>query len=601
MASIETDIKKKEKTKSPWHWIPSLYFAEGFAYSLVVLLSAIMYKRMGISNADIAIYTSWLYLPWVIKPLWAPLIDVMRTKRYWILIMQLLIGGGLAGVGLTIPLPEYFQFSMIFFWLLAFFSSTHEIAADGFYLLGLKESSQSYFIGFRSSFYRIAIIVGQGLIIILAGQLESTFSVSPAEFKVVANPKKFFEETIKVDAIKAKELSGVLRVVAKPSYVEISTRPKTKDQVGFYKNFAKNFNIMNGVAQQTFDLPDTSNGQDLVGNVGIVKFVLSKKPGEGSEYFVNVDFLEGHEGIKVVEGKELCFTDKNWNKPAFTVIQLDSTIAKKTISVFTARSQGMPLAWAITFFILAGIFILFFFYHRVALPEPDEDKPAGNKRTSTTGKEFFRSFARFLEKKKIIIIILFLLFFNFGAAQLLKLAVPFMMDSRELGGLGLSTSEVGLASGIISAIALMLGGVWGGILVYRKGLKSLMMPMLIALNAPNVVYIYLAWFQPEILWITYACVAVESFGYGFGLTFLLMYMINVSDGEYRTSHYALASGFMALGLMIPGMLSGIIQEAIGYKFFFIWVIASGIPGIILAKYIPLEYQFGKKKLTENNF
>ncbi|MDP3583089.1 MAG: MFS transporter [Ignavibacteria bacterium] len=598
MTSEETNIEKIEKTKSSWSWVPSLYFAEGFAYSIVVLLSVIMYKRMGISNADIAFYTSWLYLPWVIKPFWAPLVDVLRTKRYWILVMQLLIGGGLAGVGLTIPMPDFFQFTLIFFWILAFAASTHEIAADGFYLLGLRESRQSYFIGFRSSFFRIAIIVGQGLIVVFAGQLESTLSVSPTEFRVVANPNKFFEETIKVDSVKAKELSGMLRVIAKPSYVEISTRPKTKEQVGFYKHFAKSFNIMNGFSREMLEFPDTTGMQDLVGNVGIVKFVLSKKPSEGSEYFINVDFLEGNEGIKVVEGKELRFTDKNWNKPAFAVIQLDSTIAKKTISEFTARSQRIPFAWTITFFILAGLFILLFVYHRLVLPEPDEDKPAGNKRTSSSGKEFFRSFARFFEKKKIILIIVFLLFYNFGEAQLVKLSTPFMLDSRELGGLGLSTSEVGLINGIISAIALMLGGILGGILVFRKGLKSLMMPMLIALNAPNLVYVYLAWFQPELIWITYACVAVESFGYGFGLTFLLMYMINVSDGEYRTSHYALASGFMALGMMIPGMLSGIIQEAIGYKFFFIWVLVAAIPGFILAKYIPLEYQFGKKKLTE---
>lgn len=599
MSSEETVIVKSEKPKNPWSWIPTLYFAEGFAYSIVVLLSVIMYKRMGISNADIAVYTSWLYLPWIIKPFWAPLVDVLRTKRFWVLIMQLLIGLALAGVGLTIPMPDFFQFTLIFFWLLAFLSSTHEIAADGIYLLGLRESQQSLFVGFRSTFFRLAIIVGQGLIIVLAGQLESTLSVVPAEFRVVANPNKFFEETIKVDSAKAKQQSGMLRVIAKPSYVEISTRPKTREQVGFYKNFAKSFNIMNGFSKEIFEIPDNSNMNDLVGNVGIVKFVLSKKPSEGSEYFVNIDFLEGNEGIKVVEGKELRFTDKNWNKPAFAVLQLDSTIAKKTVSVFAARSQRIPLAWTITFFVLAGFFVLFFVYHKFVLPQPDEDKPAGNKRTSSPGKEFFRSYARFFEKKKIIVIILFLLFYNFGKAQLIKISTPFLLDPRELGGLGLSTSEVGLINGIIGAAALMLGGIIGGVYVYRRGLKSLLTPMLIAFNIPNLVYVYLAWLQPQQIWIVYSCITLESLGYGFGLTFYLMYMINISEGEYRTSHYALAAGFMALGMMLPGMLSGIIQEAIGYKFFFIWVFVSAVPGYFLAKYIPLEYQFGKKKLTEN--
>lgn len=596
---ISQEDKKTIFKEKPWKWVPTLYFTEGLIYSLVVFLSVLMYKRMGMSNTEIALYTSWLYLPWVLKPFWAPLVDALRTKRYWILILQVCIAVGLAGIGITIPFPEYFQFSIIFFWLLAFVGSTHEVAADGFYLLGLRESKQSLFIGIRSTFFRVALIIGQGIIIVLAGQLENTISVSSAEFKVVANPKKFFEETIKVDSTKAKELSGMLRIIAKPSYVEISTRPKTKGQVGFYKNFAKSFNIMNGFTKEYLEFPDTSNMNDLTGNIGIVKFVLSKKPSAGTEYLVNVDFLEGHDGIKVIEGKELRFTDMNWNKPAFTIIQLDSTIAKQTITIFTARSAGIPFVWSIIFFALAGLFVILFFYHAKVLPEPIDDKNAGNKRLSSPGKEFFRSYARFFEKKKIILIILFLLFFNFGEAQLLKMSSIFMLDSRDLGGLGLTSSENALGSGIIAAIALMFGGILGGFYVYRKGLKSSLLPMFLAMSIPNLAYIYLAWFQPELIWITFGSIAVDSFGYGFGLTFYLMYLINISQGEYRTSHYALAAGFMALGMMLPGMLSGIIQEVIGYKYFFIWVFISSIPGYFLARSIPLEYQFGKKKLTDN--
>ncbi len=596
MISQEND--KMIYNEKPLKWIPTLYFAEGLIYSLVVFLSVLMYKRLGMSNTDIALYTSWFYLPWVLKPFWAPLVDALRTKRYWILILQVCIAVSLAGIGLTIPFPEYFQFSIIFFWLLAFFGSTHEVAADGFYLLGLRESKQSFFIGIRSAFFRVAIIIGQVIIIVLAGQLENTISVSSAEFKVVANPKKFFEETIKVDSTKAKELTGKLRIIAKPSYVEISTRPKTKEQVGFYKNFAKSFNIMNGFTKEYLELPDTSNMNDLTGNVGIVKFVLSKKPNTGTEYLVNVDFLEGHNGIKVIEGKELRFTDKNWNKPAFTIIQLDSTIARQSISVFTARSAGIPFVWSIIFFALAVLFVLLFFYHAKVLPEPIDDKIAGSKRVSSPGKEFFRSYARFFEKKKIILIILFLLFFNFGEAQLLKISSVFILDSRDTGGLGLTLTETALGNGIITAVSLILGGILGGFYVYRKGLKSSLLPMFLAMSIPNVAFIYLAWAQPELIWITFGIIAVESFGYGFGITFYLMYLINISQGEYRTSHYALAAGFMALGMMLPGMLSGIIQEALGYKYFFIWVFISGIPGYFLARNIPLEYQFGKKKLTD---
>ena len=345
-------IKKTSKfldtaKKNPWSWIPTLYFAEGLPYIIVTSLSVVMYKRFGISNADIAFYTSWLYLPWVIKPLWGPLVDFMKTKRIWILSTQLVIGAGLAGVALTIPIPDFFQFTLAFFWLLAFSSATHDIAADGFYMLALKESQQSYFVGIRNTFYRIAIIFGQSLLVILAGQLEGAFSVGPAEFKVVANPNKFFQETIKVDSIGQKSLPGIMRVVPNTKYLEISTRPKTKSEVNFYANYAHRFNIMNGFIQDMDMIPDTASQDDLDGNVGIISFYLSKKPSQGSEYNVGLGFLEGNEGIKVIEGKTFKFTSENWNKPAFAVFQLDPSISKQSVAIFKIQSDRVTLAWII--------------------------------------------------------------------------------------------------------------------------------------------------------------------------------------------------------------------------------------------------------------
>ena len=288
---------------SPWSWIPTLYFAEGLPYIIVTSLSVVMYKRFGISNSDIAFYTSWLYLPWVIKPLWGPLIDFLKTKRLWILSTQIVIGAALAGVALTIPIPDFFQFTLAFFWLLAFSSATHDIAADGFYMLALKESQQSYFVGIRNTFYRVAIISGQSLLVILAGQLEGAFSVGSAEFKIVANPNKFFQETIKVDSIGQKSLPGIMRIIPNTTNLEISTKPKTKTEVNFYKDYAHRFNIMNGFINDLNLVPDTTSLDDLDGNVGIISFYLSKKPSQGSEYNVSVSFLEGNEGIKVIEGK----------------------------------------------------------------------------------------------------------------------------------------------------------------------------------------------------------------------------------------------------------------------------------------------------------
>lgn len=594
-------IKKSNtpvKSRNPWTWIPTLYFAEGLPYVIVITVSVIMYKRLGISNADIALYTSWLYLPWVIKPLWSPFVDILRTKRFWITAMQLLIGAGMAGVAFTIPMPDFFQFTLAFFWLIAFSSATHDISADGFYMLGLSENQQSFFVGIRGTFYRVAMIAGQGLLVILAGYLEGSLGVHPAEFKVVATPNKFFQETIKVDSLKAKPLEGSLRVIATPSYIEISTRPKTQEEISAYINFAHNFNIMNGFSSNKFALSDTALSQDLVGNVGIVKFVLSKAPNEGSEYIVEVAHVGGPEGIRVIKGNELKFTSKNWNKPAFAVIQLDSTIAKKAEANFKAQIDKVPLAWVFTFTVIAGLFFLFFIYHKFILPEPVSDKPAGINRQSSTFKEFFRTFFRFFEKKKVVLIIGFLLLYRFGEAQLVKMASPFMLDSREVGGLGLTTSDVGFIYGTVGIIALILGGILGGFVIARKGLKYWIWPMLFAINLPDILYVYMAYAQPTAIWIIYACVAVEQFGYGFGFTAYMMYMIYISNGEYKTSHYALATGFMALGMMIPGMFSGMIQEAIGYKFFFIWVVIATIPSFILAKFIPLEYQFGKKKLLE---
>lgn len=588
----------KEK-RSPWEWIPTLYFAEGLPYIIVITISVVMYKRLGISNADIALYTSWLYLPWVIKPLWSPLVDVLRTKRLWILAMQLLIGAGMAGVAFTIPMPDFFQFTLAFFWLIAFSSATHNISADGFYMLALTESQQSFFVGIRSTFYRVAMIAGQGLLVVLAGYLEGTMGVHPAEFKVIANPNKFFQETITVDSLRAKPIEGSLRIIANPADIEISTHPKTKEEAFSYIRFAHNFNVMNGFSEDQFGLPDTTHSQDLVGNLGIVKFILSKPPSEGSEYIVEIVNDGGPESIKVVEGGKLKFTSMNWNKPAFAVIQLDSNIAKKSEAKFRAQINKVPLAWVFTFAVLAGLFFLFFVYHKFILPVPAADKTVGLNRNSSAFKEFFRSFFRFFEMKKIFLVIGFLLLYQFAQAQLVMMTTPFMLDSRDVGGLGLSTTNIGFIYGTVGVIALLLGGIIGGFAINMKGLKYWILPMLLAINLPNLLYIYLAYEQPTVIWIIYACIAVEQFGYGFGLTAYIMYMIYVSDGEYKTSHYAIATGFMALGMMVPGMFSGIIQEAIGYKFFFIWIMVATIPSFLIVKYIPIEYQFGKKKLIDS--
>ena len=401
----------RPERRNPWVWIPSLYFAEGLPYVVVMTVSVIMYKRLGISNADIALYTSWLYFPWVIKPLWGPIVDLVRTKRLWIILLQLVIGASLASVALTIPVPGFFRATLAVFWLMAFSSATHDIAADGFYMLGLKEHEQAAFVGVRSTFYRIAMVTGQGILVIVAGMIESN-----------------------------------------------------------------------------------TNGNTV-------------------------------------------------------------------------------LAWSVTFGILAAMFIVFGVYHRFMLPFPAADRPVRSGQERNPVAEFFEVFAAFFRKPRITSILL---------------------DPRMKGGLGLTTSEVGIAYGTVGIIALTLGGLVGGFVIPRRGLKFWLWPMVIIMHLPDLMFVYLSQVQPSSFMVINAAVAIEQFGYGFGFTAYMLFMIMVSEGDHRTAHYAICTGIMALGMMLPGMFSGALQEWLGYPKFYLWVMLSTVPGFIVAALIKIDREFGRK-------
>lgn len=424
-----TEVQDETVPMSLWWWIPSLYFGQGIPYVVVMTLSVIMYKRMGISNTDIALYTSWLYLPWVIKPLWSPFVEMFRTKRFWIVSLQLLIGASLAGVALTIPLPQFFQITLAVFWLMAFSSATHDIAADGFYMLALKEHEQAAFVGVRSTFYRISMIAGQGGLVFVAGRVE-----------------------------------------------------------------------------------------EATGNV--------------------------------------------------------------------------PFAWSMVFVILAAMFVSLSIYHKFVLPKPDSD--AARPAVTAPVREFFTVFATFLKKREIVAILAFLLLYRFGEAQLLKLAAPFLLDSAEKGGLALSTQQVGIVYGTIGILCLTVGGLLGGYVISRHGLKRWLWPMVLSVNVPHLVYVYLSHALPTNIWQIGAAVALEQFGYGFGFAAYLLYMIMVSDGPHKTAHYAICTGFMALGMMLPGMISGWVQTQLGYANFFIWVCFAAVPAFIATATIRVDPNFGKK-------
>lgn len=615
---------EKKKSRSPWFWVPSLYYAEGIPYIVVMTVSVIMYKRLGISNTDIALYTSWLYLPWVIKPLWSPVVDILRTKRFWIVTMQLIIGAGLGGVALTIPVPNFFQYTLAFFWLLAFSSATHDIAADGFYMLGLSQHDQAWFVGVRSTFYRFAMITGQGLLIILAGFIESNSGLPNVDITVDAKPDYQQTEIVHPDSIDKLLDDSDLRISTYPENSTITTANQPKEIIDSLIAFARSWNLENGFVtperstkgeqsseekswwkssiseplgnwiKVTFGKHIEKSQSDKAGNIGFVYFYLTHKPKTDEPVVINFGRSRGDKSISLIVGERISINSQNWQKPAIAVIQLDPKLRTSSSALFTATSGNIPLAWMITFVFMAGLFILFFVYHKFMLPYPDTDKSALEEGSKNFISEFIQTFILFFKKEKIGYILGFLLLYRLAESQIVKLASPFLLDTQEMGGLALTTGEVGFVYGTVGLLFLTFGGLLGGFLAAKHGLKFWLWPMAIAINLPDAVYIYLSYALPDNFFIINLCVAIEQFGYGFGFTAYMLFMIYVSEGEHKTAHFAITTAFMALGMMIPGMLSGWLQELIGYPHFFIWVLIATIPGFLILFFIPLNPEFGKK-------
>lgn len=432
---------------SPWWWVPTLYFAEGIPYFIVNNISVIMFTNMGMSKGDMAMYTSLLYLPWVIKPLWSPFVDIIRTKRWWIISMQVLMSAAFALLAFTLPHPSpevmasghtgvsMFAVTLVIFWISAFASATHDIAADGFYMLALKPGDQSLFVGIRSTFYRLSSIFGQGVLVVIAGILEG----------------------------------------------------KTGD---------------------------------------------------------------------------------------------------------------IPLAWSVTLFISAAIFAAITIWHTYGIPRPDSDSLRTLEGTSSFKdifSEFGRTFRTFFSKKNVLIAMAFMLLYRLPEAFLVKMMNPFLLDAAEKGGLGLSTEMVGLVYGTVGVASLTVGGILGGIAASRWGLKRSLWPMALSLTLPCLSFVFLAMFQPENIWLISGCVALDQFGYGFGFTAYMLYLIWFSDGEFKTAHYSLCTAFMALSMMLPGMVAGFIQEAVGYVYFFSFVMICCLVTVFVTSLVKVDPEYGRKR------
>ena len=434
------------KKKSPWLWVPTLYFAEGVPYFLVNNISVMMFTKMGVPNGQMAFFTTLLYFPWFLKGIWSPIVDVVKTKRWWIVTMQALMTAMMIVLTLTLPKPDaaaiaggqvpmsMFWFTLVLFIIGAFASATHDIAADGYYMLAHDPSSQAAFIGIRSTFYRIAMVFGQGVLVFIAGRIE--------------------------------------------------------------------------------------------------------------------------------------------------------------------RSSGnIPFSWQITIGVAAVVFLLITLYHTFILPKPAADKPRiEGGSTKDTFRELGNSFKTFFTKPGVWLAIVFMLLYRLPEGFLIKMCQPFLVASLDKGGLGLGTDMVGIVYGTIGVIALLAGGIVGGIVASRVGLRKALWPMAACMTLPCLTFVYLSVVQPSSLVAISIAVAIEQFGYGFGFTAYMLYMMFFSEGEFKTSHYAICTAFMALSMMLPGFVAGYIQEAIGYVNFFWMVMVCCIATVavtILARR-KVDPEYGRK-------
>lgn len=428
--------KTIQRKVSPWCWIPTLYIAEGLPYFAVNTLTVLIYTQLGISKTEMAFYTGWLYLPWVIKPFWSPFVDLVGTKRGWTILMQWIMAVCFASIAFLLPTSFFFASTLAVFWLLAFASATHDIAADGFYMLALKQGEQAEFVGIRSTFYRLASIFGQGVLVAIAGAIELKY-------------------------------------------------------------------------------------------------------------------------------------------------------------------DNIPLSWTITMLVTAVLFSAVSLYHLFAIPKPASDKSVlepGAASAKAIFIEFGRTFATYFTKPGVVLAITFMLLYRLPEAFLIKMCMPFLVASQETGGLGLSTAEVGIAYGTIGVLFLTIGGILGGIFASRIGLKRSIWWMAACMTLPCLTFVYLAICQPTNLFAISTAIAIEQFGYGFGFTAYMLYMMYFSEGEFKTSHYAICTAFMALSMMIPGMFAGYIQEAIGYTNFFWMVIICCVATVIVTIFADrkIDPEYGKK-------
>lgn len=618
---------KNSKKRSPWAWIPTLYFAQGLPYVAVMTISVIMYKRLGMSNTDIALYTGWLGLPWVIKPFWSPFVDLIRTKRWWVLTMQWIVAIALAGIAFTIPTSMYVQLTLAIFMLMGFASATHDIAADGFYMLALNEHEQSLYVGIRSTFYRVATVMGQGVLVVLAGIIELNTGLEPLNMQLVVDP----DEPATVAAMynpKIEGANGQQFVVSMPEKVSVngpseaiaadgSTVPFVQYAADLQSQIHK-MNVENGFIDDEQAITTKKGGGEwsafrkkvkaLFGenreestspnaNFAVASIRLTEPPEKGKDIILILNFKDGDQSIKLGKYNRFVFNADNWDKPAYAIFNIDPKIKEATSANFQGTSGNIPMAWMVVFIVLSVFFLIVVIYHTWALPRPAQDSSQGTATASGIVKGFIDAFKTFFTKYPVgqtCAAIAFMLLYRFPEAQLTKIIQPFLLDPIDKGGLGLTTGEVGLVYGTVGIVGLTIGGIIGGIVAAKGGLKKWLMPMAWSMSLTCLTFVYLSYFQDHSLLTVNICVFIEQFGYGFGFTAYMLYLIYYSEGQFKTSHYAICTGMMALSMM-TGMIAGWIQETIGYRHFFVWTIICCAATILVAMIVKVDPNFGKKE------
>ena len=546
--------------RSPWTWIPSLYFFQGIPYSIVMITSGLIYKTMGISIGSFAFWTSLLYLPWAVKPLWSPYIDVVSTKRNWVIWTQILLGLAFIAVGMAMPLSFFYPITIAIFALIAISSASHDIAADGFYMYALDQHKQAFFVGIRSTFYRFAMLTALGLIPIIAGLIQQNTGLKSVSFE------------------------------AKSVLPEEYT-PFNPSEINIKKSEGKPVILL---FPQDLQVPVFQTGKSELDST-VIYIALSAPPEEGETVVVNVARKTGSKDIDLSKKQtgRFEFTNKNWDKPVAASIKVNHNLAGKTASQFLVTAGNIAFSWTVSLGVLGIFLLLIAIYNRIMLPHPVEN----SNREKISWSVYKEVFVSFFSKPGIIPALIFFLLYRLGESQLVKVATPFLVDSRSSGGIGLTAAQYGIAYGTIGMACLTLGGILGGITAAKSGLKRLVWLMALCMNIPISVYIFLSFAQPMPGDISiYISIALEQFGYGFGFTAYMLYMLHfVGESRYKTAEYAIGTSLMALGMMLPGMISGSMKELLGYQHFFIYVIICSVPGLIAIRFLKIDPAFGIKK------